>query len=118
MATPTHTRRALFGAMAIAPIVVAAPALVQATGPSAFRLAFDANLAAEKRYNSLSEQLTDAEDEAEYARMALAYDRMISAQPSTWPEFVEKYEYLANAGYDMSPRDVRRQMSEVRLLMA
>lgn len=38
MATHTHTRRALFGAMAIAPIVIAAPALGETSRFDALRL--------------------------------------------------------------------------------
>lgn len=92
MVSTLHTRRAVFGAMALAPVVAAMPVMA-ATKPkisASFAAEHELYNAGRIRFNSLPENL-EYENPSAFAvadqALSDGYDRFHAVEPQNWAEF-------------------------------
>lgn len=119
MATHTSTRRGILGAMAIAPIVIIAPAAA-AAGSHAFERLLAADVVAKARFNSLPADLESTDErrfQAEVDRMIAASMHADEAVPTTWAEFARWVEHVSDEGHSsIGDANQTRLLDHVRRL--
>lgn len=97
------SRRALLGAVALAPMLIAAPAVAATSGNPVFTRMLDASDAARLRFDNLPDNLErDDPDAFEREEDALndAANAAWKAVPTTWSEFTRLFSHVTHDGKD------------------
>lgn len=118
MADFSFTRRSIMSAMAVAPVVIAAPAVASTQSP--FRIAEAQYRAAIARFNSLPKDLERADpdryekEERRYLDATRAVDR---APCQTWEEFADAFTIACDDGESLPNEDlVYKMLADIRRL--
>lgn len=103
MVSTLHTRRAVFGAMALAPVVIAMPAMAAAAphGSTDFATLYARAKITQQRFNDLPEEVEyndEALFERETAIMTDASTALDHATPTTMRELVQLMEHTIGDG--------------------
>lgn len=91
-----------------------------AAAPSAFQRKLDECKAATAHLDSVPYEFGDVTYDCAYNRFDAAWDAMVEAEPSTWAEFVAKFETIAVEKDDVSVTDRQAEilLADCRRLLA
>jgi hypothetical protein len=116
MVSTLHTRRAVFGAMALAPVIIAVPAMsAMPSGLSKFRVEEAKYRATMAWFNALPENLENDDPKAHDAAMERLHQATITIDRTpceTWDEFADAYAIACDDGNSLPNETVIMKMYE------